>query len=108
MPDSRCSHRNAEPIDTVDGVRVGWLCPDCDTALAAGWRPDWQRNFFINSASSLDGVGAYWTDEAASVAGYDPQDVADVVALALTDSQPEVRNRAFAALHARNREVRGA
>ena len=30
-----CPHTAAEPVTTVDGVHVGYLCPDCDTALDA-------------------------------------------------------------------------
>lgn len=33
-----CFHLHAEPVTTVDGVHVGYLCPDCDAVLAADWR----------------------------------------------------------------------
>lgn len=68
MPDPHCSHAAPEPITTVDGEHVGYLCPDCDEALGADWSPDWQRNFFLNGVSgSLSGVAAYWVDEGAEL-----------------------------------------
>lgn len=88
--DPRCSHPNAEPIDTVDGVHVGYLCPDCDEALPAGWTAGgWQRNFFVNSAG---------VERALSAAN---------------DYRPEVRERAItylttgATLSELNKEVLG-
>lgn len=36
-PHPYCSHLKAEPITTVDGEHVGYLCPDCDAAL------DWKE-----------------------------------------------------------------
>lgn len=72
--DPRCSHRAAEEIVTVDGIHVGYLCPDCDEALPIDMGPGaWRRNFFINSAAN-----------AASVlmsAGFDPQDALLVTGL---------------------------
>lgn len=32
------AHRNALPVETVDGERVATLCPDCDQQLPASWR----------------------------------------------------------------------
>ena len=37
--DPQCKHRNAVPVDDVDGNRVAWLCvdPDCGEQLLANW-----------------------------------------------------------------------
>ena len=37
-----CSHNSAVPVDTLDGERVAWLCPDCDRQLPAD-RAGWLR-----------------------------------------------------------------
>lgn len=34
-----CPHKNAVPVDLVNGERVAWLCPDCDEQLSAGFEP---------------------------------------------------------------------
>jgi rubredoxin len=41
-----CAHASAEPVDLFnpstgerDGERVGWVCPDCNAELRAGWSP---------------------------------------------------------------------
>lgn len=37
--DPQCKHRDAEPVDDVDGNRVAWLCvdPGCGEQLAVDW-----------------------------------------------------------------------
>lgn len=35
-----CRHSTAEPVTTVDGEHVGWLCPECDAVLPPD-RSDW-------------------------------------------------------------------
>jgi hypothetical protein len=54
-----CSHYTAEPVTTVDGQRVGYLCPDCDLQLEANWQ--WQAAVAV-SPSAFGGVGAYWAE----------------------------------------------
>src|ERR1700722_5004120 len=38
--DPQCKHRDATPVDDVDGNRVAWLCtdPGCGEQLPADWR----------------------------------------------------------------------
>jgi hypothetical protein len=33
-----CVHPAPEPVRTVGGDLVAWLCPDCDQELPADWR----------------------------------------------------------------------
>lgn len=37
--DPQCKHRDAVPVDDVDGNRVAWLCidPDCGEQLPGDW-----------------------------------------------------------------------
>jgi hypothetical protein len=34
-----CPHVSAVPVDSLEGKRVAWLCPDCDGQLPAEWKP---------------------------------------------------------------------
>lgn len=57
-----CLHLEAEAITTVDGERVGYLCPHCDSVLAADWRAS------PITSGVLSGVGACWVEENAVMA----------------------------------------
>jgi hypothetical protein len=64
-----CWHVNAEPVITVDGEHVGYLCPDCDSALAPDWNPAARAaaslmgaGFSPENAVALAGTAAYWVD----------------------------------------------
>lgn len=52
-----CLHRTAVPVETFDGERVAWLCPECDTQLHPnwpdrGWRDEaWRRELEAEQAA---------------------------------------------------------
>lgn len=60
-----CFHPDAQSVITVDGERVGYVCPGCDAVLPADWIP------------RMSAIAA----QALMAAGFDPLDAVTVTRL---------------------------
>lgn len=78
MNPATCPHRDVEPVTTVHGEHVGYLCPDCDTQLPVHWR--------------TEAVAS--TAHALIAAGYDPLAAMDAIGFAILADEDQRKGHA--------------